>query len=274
MELVWIEDFLALERTRNFTRAANLRNTTQSAYSRRIMRLEEWLGVTLFEREARPVALTHQGEEFLLRAKRLRDDILDARRALLVMSSHFEKPAIRIYTTNTLAISFLPNWIKSQRNIGDYSLVVASVRGCLEALRNGQATMVVVPMIGEDINKKEWNVERIGKDSMALYVNKQIPNHVGVVNGTLKGSVMMYSPQTAYSGVVEQILKEKKVRLAQRPVCESASAEALAAQVAAGLGGAWLPTSLAKQHDATITKYSKGVPLEASFDICVLTPKK
>ena len=55
MELQWIDDFLALCATRNFTRAAEARCTTQSAYSRRVQRLEEWLGAALFDRNLRPV---------------------------------------------------------------------------------------------------------------------------------------------------------------------------------------------------------------------------
>ena len=51
MELQWIDDFLALCATRNFTRAAEARCTTQSAYSRRVQRLEEWLGAALFDRD-------------------------------------------------------------------------------------------------------------------------------------------------------------------------------------------------------------------------------
>jgi len=48
MELQWIDDFLALCQTRNFTRAAEARCTTQSAYSRRVQKLEEWLGALCF----------------------------------------------------------------------------------------------------------------------------------------------------------------------------------------------------------------------------------
>ena len=91
MELQWIDDFLALCQTRNFTRAAKARCTTQSAYSRRVQRLEEWLGAPLFYREKRPVALTPAGEQFLRRAHRLREEIFDARRAVLSASSHFRK---------------------------------------------------------------------------------------------------------------------------------------------------------------------------------------
>ena len=128
MELLWIDDFLALAETRNFTRAAEIRFTTQSAYSRRVQRLEEWLGAELFDRETRPVALTPAGEEFLARARRLREEIFDARRAVLSASSVFKK-SLRVYATNTLAATLLPSWI-GERGLENYSLIVASITGC------------------------------------------------------------------------------------------------------------------------------------------------
>ncbi|WP_409429827.1 LysR family transcriptional regulator [Kosakonia sp.] len=48
MELKWFEDFLSVARNVSFTRAADERYITQSALSRRIRQLEEWLGVPLF----------------------------------------------------------------------------------------------------------------------------------------------------------------------------------------------------------------------------------
>ena len=70
-----------------------------------VQRLEAWLGVSLFEREARPVALTSAGQEFLARAERLREDILDSRRAVRSLASIYDHTT-RLYTTNTLAIGF------------------------------------------------------------------------------------------------------------------------------------------------------------------------
>lgn len=50
MELVWLEDFIALAEHGSFVRAAEARHITQPAFSRRIRTLEGWMGVDLFVR--------------------------------------------------------------------------------------------------------------------------------------------------------------------------------------------------------------------------------
>ena len=64
MNLIWLEDFLALAATGNFSRAADERHMTQPAFSRRVRALEEWLGVVLIDRTTHPAALTEAGEWF------------------------------------------------------------------------------------------------------------------------------------------------------------------------------------------------------------------
>ena len=44
METKWLEDFLSLARTMNFSRSADERFVTQPAFSRRIKALEVWAG--------------------------------------------------------------------------------------------------------------------------------------------------------------------------------------------------------------------------------------
>ena len=50
MDLIWLEDFLAIAEDGGFSRAAERRHVTQPALSRRIRALEDWLGAPLFER--------------------------------------------------------------------------------------------------------------------------------------------------------------------------------------------------------------------------------
>ena len=61
-EFIWLEDFLALASTGNFTRAAEERHSSQPAFSRRIRALEEWLGAALVDRSTQPARLTEVGE--------------------------------------------------------------------------------------------------------------------------------------------------------------------------------------------------------------------
>ncbi len=64
MEIKWILDFLSLVDTKNFSRSADERATTQPAFSRRIKALEEWMGATLFDRSNQPIELTPAGRKF------------------------------------------------------------------------------------------------------------------------------------------------------------------------------------------------------------------
>lgn len=59
--------FEAVARRRNFTVAATELHLTPSAVSHQIAKLEEFLGVRLFERTARNVELTDAGEDYLKR---------------------------------------------------------------------------------------------------------------------------------------------------------------------------------------------------------------
>lgn len=61
--LQWVRSFEATARHGNFTRAAQELGLTQAAISQHVKALEERLGVKLFERRARGVALTGAGSE-------------------------------------------------------------------------------------------------------------------------------------------------------------------------------------------------------------------
>ena len=64
MDFKWLEDFLSLAGTHSFSRAAEIRGVTQSAFSRRIRALEIWLGAELVNRDSHPVTLTDAGKVF------------------------------------------------------------------------------------------------------------------------------------------------------------------------------------------------------------------
>ena len=75
MNILLIEDALALIEEGSMRGAAERRNVTQPAFSRRIATLENWLGVKLVERLANKVeikdALLNRQDEFRLLVKNM-----------------------------------------------------------------------------------------------------------------------------------------------------------------------------------------------------------
>lgn len=79
MELHQLRYFLAVARTRNFSRAAEQCRVAQPSLSQAIMKLEGELEERLFERTKREVSLTSAGELFRQHAERVLDEVEQAR---------------------------------------------------------------------------------------------------------------------------------------------------------------------------------------------------
>lgn len=82
MDTKWLEDFVSLAETRSFSRSAQLRHVTQSAFSRRIQSLEAWAGASLVDRSAYPTQLTPAGATLYARALDILQSLQSSRTAL------------------------------------------------------------------------------------------------------------------------------------------------------------------------------------------------
>lgn len=69
MDIFWLKDFESLAAQKNFSRAAEDRNVSQPAFSRRIRALEDTVGAKLINRQTLPLSLTPAGEIFLTQAR-------------------------------------------------------------------------------------------------------------------------------------------------------------------------------------------------------------
>ncbi|WP_324290003.1 LysR family transcriptional regulator [Pyxidicoccus sp. MSG2] len=77
-----IDAFVRTVEDGDFTRAARRLAVTASAVSRRIARLEEELGVRLFQRTTRALRLTEDGRDFYARCQRILAELDEARESL------------------------------------------------------------------------------------------------------------------------------------------------------------------------------------------------
>jgi LysR family glycine cleavage system transcriptional activator len=76
--------FLVAARHLSFSRAAQELNVTHGAISRQVRGLEEFLGVALFERQVRQVALTAEGQQLYAETAPAMEQIAAAARSLMV----------------------------------------------------------------------------------------------------------------------------------------------------------------------------------------------
>jgi DNA-binding transcriptional LysR family regulator len=74
--------FVATVDARNFTTAASRLSLSKQFVSRRVMALEEALGVRLLIRNTRKLAVTDLGQEFYERARRILGEVADAEQAM------------------------------------------------------------------------------------------------------------------------------------------------------------------------------------------------
>lgn len=101
-----ITTFLVLCKTQNFSKAAKILDISQSGVSRQISQLEKQLGISLIQREARPVRPTPQGQ-FLLKLLLQEKEVL-SRDLEELLNNNLRKLPLRFGCINSIAWSLGP----------------------------------------------------------------------------------------------------------------------------------------------------------------------
>ncbi|WP_071705601.1 LysR family transcriptional regulator [Murdochiella vaginalis] len=142
----------AVEKSQNFTRAAEQLYISQPALSRFIKRVENEFGIVLFDRDAMPTKLTKQGkiylsymEKFLAMEKEMKSK--------LIGHDQNETDVLSIATIPLLGVYVLPKVIPSFAN--QYPTVNLEVSEgpifeCLDMIRKRKADILLTNMIPED----------------------------------------------------------------------------------------------------------------------------
>ncbi|WP_167629762.1 LysR family transcriptional regulator [Listeria valentina] len=114
MELRQLKYFMEVARVEHMTQASVNLHVAQSAVSRQIMKLEEELGVSLFERVGRNMRLTTIGTSFLEQVKRATHELQKAE-ALVTEYSNPDIGTVQLGLPNSLAPRVLPSVISAFR---------------------------------------------------------------------------------------------------------------------------------------------------------------
>ena len=117
-----LDVFLTLCDTRSFSLAAQKLTLTQSAITKKIQRLENNLGVDLFDRSKRPIDLTKEGAVLMHQAKLAREAL--ERTAGEIREAAFLRPEFRVGTIESLAKCFFFFFIANVRQEASRVLAV------------------------------------------------------------------------------------------------------------------------------------------------------
>lgn len=139
MEWQQLEYFHTVARLQHMTMAAQALSITQPALSRSIARLENELGVPLFEREGRSIVLNRYGRLFQTRVDRIMKEYQEGLQEIqyLIDPEHGE---ISLGFLHTLGVHLIPDLIRGFRDAYPkihFQLHQNSTQGLMEQLASG-----------------------------------------------------------------------------------------------------------------------------------------
>ncbi|WP_336785743.1 LysR family transcriptional regulator [Paenibacillus sp. MMO-177] len=152
MELLQLQYFLTVARLEHVTEAARHLHVTQSSLSKTIQRLEEDLGVPLFDRIGRKLRLNESGSRFLLRAERALFELDQGKQELNDISSSEQGTIELAVNTASMLPNILREFRKKKPNI-QFHVQMLTTQEMVSHLHRGDIDFCLSspPLEGEDI---------------------------------------------------------------------------------------------------------------------------
>ncbi|RNB86937.1 LysR family transcriptional regulator [Brevibacillus fluminis] len=150
MELLQLQYFLAVARLEHVTEAARSLHVTQSSLSKTIQRLEEDLGVPLFDRSGRKLRLNEFGSRFLRRAERALFELEQGKQEIRDMTSA-EQGTLELAVTTASALPNILREFRKKRPYVQYHVQMLSMQEMVTLLHRGEVDFCLSsPPIEED----------------------------------------------------------------------------------------------------------------------------
>lgn len=255
MDIEWLEDFLVLSGTGNFSTAAESRNVSQPAFSRRIRALEHWIGTSLLDRSTYPATLTNSGMIFKNAAERLVTDLYRSRDECL-QGQLADKSEVSFSGLHTLALTFFPKWLKqTERELGliKTRMMAGNVYDCVQSLTLKHSDFLLY----YTHNKGPVLLNQSSYPSIVLATENLVPVSAVADNGQAlfsfdndaeKIPYLAYTGDT-FLGKIVNVIVESLERPTSLDVRYSNSmSEALKTMALEGHGLTWLPESCVKRE--------------------------
>lgn len=244
MEIHQLQYVVEVAKQRNFTRAADEICVSQSTLSHQIAKLEDELGIKLFERKARTVELTEAGEEFIAHAKEVLNHLETARQSVQDYIGLL-KGTLRIgviaSTGRINYVGMLATFHKQHPGL-HYQIIQSGSYDLLDKLSAGEldVAIVILPAANE---YEDIEFHHLAYDHYVLAVP---PNHpfagreqVDLAEAANEQFIFHQTSERMY-----YICMEACARAGFKPsiVCQSSHSPTCMSLISAGLGIGFFPT--------------------------------
>jgi DNA-binding transcriptional LysR family regulator len=254
MDIRMLRNFVSLSKSLNFTRAAEEIAIVQPALSKQIQVIEQELGVLLFNRTNRKVALTDAGVYFAKECERLlyQFDIVSHKTAEIGKGKAGE---IRIGHASTTMHTILPElMVKTQKELPLLRIILLEEgnRNIIEMLQKRELDLGFGPNIIkiDDVQSKTVYSENF---VLILPENHSFDIHTFKNLGQFANEAFILPPMRAGIGYIESIHQMcKKYDFVPRVVHESANTSSVLRLVEAGMGITIEPKSSLKGYNLKV----------------------
>ncbi len=245
MDTEWLVDFIAVIEAGSFTKAADRRNVSQPAFSRRIQSLENAVGVPLFERGIHKIQLTDAGVAFQPAAEEMLSQLANAI-DLATSAADRKRNSIRFVCTHTLSFNFTPAWV--QDLVKDFEvhpsvqITAHTMEECERSMRDGTTNFVIYhyhPDLVFNFGAGNTRSVDISQDALVLVGR---PDLLDAARGHNALPYIEYSQDSSFSRIVG--LAQADIPYALERSLQTTLAQAVVNAVNGGIGIAWCLQSL------------------------------
>ena len=253
MDFAWFRDLEILSRTGHFSRAAEISNLSQPAFSRRIKAIEAWAGASLVDRSRHPVALTSAGLQMLEAGQQALERLETERALILAAQSLPEHYVVTFATQHSIGWRFYPAWLRAFEEA--FGPIISRLRAddlpnCRKDLIDGEVDFVMAysSRYAAAIDDRH-GVQSviIGRDAL-IPVSKANPDGSPlfdlVAGSDVQAPYLRFGSNAPIRGHLEPLLAEHDLHRRLGVVYENSMAGALRIRARDGAGIAWLPQSL------------------------------
>jgi len=253
VKLTWLEDFLELVDSETFSAAAQRRNITQPAFSRRIKMLEEWFGAELVDRRANQFQLTETALRYEPEIRALVQRWQDLR--VRVAADPAEQPQLTVTTQHTLMLTHLPGWLQLFQRwqpATRFQVRTGDLDECVSQIASGASDVLIAYRAGTRAGVPGDELANL--ECLAVAEETLVPTVSPQSNGQIAGwpgllQLINYAPESFLGRVVRDLCRNQIGPAVEvETVCETSFAAGIKSMCLAGLGVAWLPHALVKEE--------------------------